>query len=61
MGNNGADCECYFQGHKGMWMQARLDNIVCLDIFGVVALGRKSAADKMSSHLTCEQSFGSAL
>lgn len=42
-----------------MWV--RLDNIVCLDIFGVVALGRKRAADKMSSHLTCEQSLGSAL
>lgn len=56
-----ADCECYFQGRKCMRMWVRLGNIVCLDIFGVVVLGRKRTANKMSSHLSCEQSVGSAL
>lgn len=42
-----------------MWV--RLHNIVCLDIFGVVGLGRNRTANKMSSHLSCEQSFGSGL
>lgn len=59
--DNGADCECYFQGRKCMRMWVRLHNIVCLDIFGVVGLGRNRTANKMSSHLSCEQSFGSGL
>jgi len=51
----------YFQGRECVRMWVRLDNIVCLDVYGVVGLGRKRTANKMSSHLSCEQSFGSAL
>lgn len=54
VGNNGADCECYFQGCKCIILSVWIDS-------SVVDLGNNRAADKMSSHLTCEQSVGSAL
>lgn len=61
-GDNGADYDCYFQGRKcGRGWKILFRRSACLDIFGVVVLGMKSTTDKMPSHLTCEQSFGSTL